>query len=230
MNQKLLIESDITLEELEDKVANGYKFIVFQYCVSILFAITLRRFSPAILIKNNDEIREHKKRYNRYSLLFGLWAIPWGIIHTINSLKINNTGGVDVTEDIMVNITKEGLQNREIELKITTKLFLEPEKSDLKAFNKALLKGFERDYNVKQIAVGLFVNVDEGEAPFYMVGIKVEKDFEKYNERLDKALYKYFRKHVYFEYVDLNENEDVYRRLEKQGSIILNKTHSNNMQ
>jgi len=226
MNYKLHIPEKTELNALRQQIDEGYKFIIFQYCISILFAITLTRYSPAILVKDEDEMNSFRKKYNRQALLLGLWAIPWGIIKTLDSIKVNKKGGIDVTEDIMINLDAESLQQKEVNLAITTKLFVEPNKSELKGYRKAVRHGFEKDYNVKTIAAGLYINVEEHAAPHRVVGIKTEKDFDKCVERLEKSLYRYFIKNTYFEFVDLDKDEELCRRLLSQGEIILQRPTS----
>ncbi len=100
---KLILEKYYTIEELTEKVNQGARFVIFQYCISLIFAVTLRRFSPAYLIQSNNGQAKFKKKYNRISFIFGWWGISWGPIKTIQSLRINNMGGLDVTEDLILN-------------------------------------------------------------------------------------------------------------------------------
>lgn len=224
MNYRLQVPDKMELNVLRHQIDEGQKFIVFQYCISILFAITLTRYSPAILVKDETELHYYRKKYNRQALLLGLWAIPWGIIKTLDSIKVNKAGGIDVTEDIMLNLDDESLLKNEVNLITTTKLFIEPNKSELKGYRKAVKHGFERDYSVKTIAAGLYINVEEHVAPHRVVGIKSDKDFDKCIEQLEKSLHRYFIKNTYFEFIDLNKDEEVCRRLLSQGEIILDRT------
>lgn len=223
MKQKLILYKKLTIEELQKEIDEGSKFVTFQYCISLLFVITLRRFSPAILIKNDEQFLKFKRKYNLLTYLFGWWGIPWGPFYTVKSLQINNRGGIDVTEDIMLNITKQGLLENEIELKLTKNLFCKPDKWDTKAFKKAFLREFERDYNIKQLVVGLFINAEEDTATIYTIGLRVDKDYIKFIEPLKNALHTQFRKYTHFEFVDLNGKEEILRLLEKQGEFIINR-------
>jgi hypothetical protein len=226
MKQRLIIKEQLTLEELNKAIEYGGKFVTFQYCISIFFAVTLKRFSPAILIRNHEELLHYKRKYDLLSLVFGWWGIPWGPVYTIRSLRINRKGGLDITEDIMLNLTDENLGQNEVELIKAGNLFSKPDKWDKKAFVKAISKDFELDYNVKQLIVGLYINTGEGVAPYYTIGLRVDKDFENYVERVKEALYTQFRKHAYFEFLNLNEEEEIIRRLEKQGEYIINRTNT----
>ncbi len=75
MKYTLQIPTDLTLEVLKKQIENGSRFVVFQYCIS--FALTFRRFSPAILIARNESIEPYQSKYNVLTVLFGWWGIPW---------------------------------------------------------------------------------------------------------------------------------------------------------
>jgi hypothetical protein len=42
--------------------------------------------------------------YTIVSLLLGWWGIPWGPLHTIEALKTNLNGGIDVTSDVASHV------------------------------------------------------------------------------------------------------------------------------
>ncbi len=223
MEYKLNIEEDLSLEELVIEIENGGRFVVYEYCISIFFAITLRRFSPAFLITNKNKTTNYKKKYNILSAIFGWWGIPYGPYYTIGSFRINRGGGLDFTKGIMENITAESLQNREVILETTSELFCKPDKDDKKAFLKSLRGDLERDKNIEQFVVGLFINTEEDEEEYYTIGLNVQGDFEISKEKINKALYKYFRKHTYFEYLDLREDDELNELLVEQGEVLINR-------
>jgi len=220
LKYKIFIESDITLENLKEQINNGSKFIAFGYCVSILFAVTQRRFSPAFLIKENEDISKYKRKYNLITIFFGWWGFPWGPIHSIRTLHVNKSGGVDITEDIMLNIDDEALIKREVEMKLTNQLFCKPDRLDTTAFKKALLRDFKGDINIKKMAVGFFINTD---SPFYTIGLQVDSNFESYIERVKKSLYTGFHKRTHFEFIDLSESTETNLLFVKQCEFIINR-------
>lgn len=128
-----------------------------------------------------------------------------------------------MTNDIMLNICEEDLLRNEVELILTTVLFCKPNKWDSKSFNKALKRDLGTDYNIKQIVIGLFINTEEDVAPHYVVGLKVAKNFNSCIELVKKSLYTEFRKHTYFEFADLNEENELFRTLETQGEYIIDR-------
>ncbi len=217
MSQKLIIEHDYSLDELKSKIDGGARFVIFQYCISLFFAVTLRRISPAILIENDDDIPKYRRKYNIYSYIFGWWGIPWGPIQTVKSLNINKKGGLDVTEDILLNLTEEGLKNREIEIEKTNQIFAEPDKYNDHSFKK-VAKSLKEDKDIERIVIGLFINTEDGVRPYHIVGLR-SGNYEQSEEILRKKIKKKFRPGTYFEYVNLNETSEINSLLEKQGVV-----------
>lgn len=217
---KIDIKEVDTLQELELKIREGYRFITFQYCISFV-AVTQRRFSTAHLVNNPNEIKTYSKKYNLISSFLGWWGIPWGPIHTFNSFVVNKKGGIDVTEDIMLNINDENLKIRKIELIKTSQLFTKPDKWSLKAYRKSIVHDFENDPHVENIVVGIYINTDQNTMPILTIGLKVKDNkFENYLDPVKKSLSKQFAKHAHFEFIDLNTPNDLNDILLTQGEIL----------
>ncbi len=223
MKQIIKIDPNLNLEDLKYKVAKGARFIVFQYCISLLFAISLRRFSKAYFVDRFETTEKFAKKYNILSLIFGWWGIPWGPVYTLRSLTVNKKGGLDVTEDIMLNIDEQGLKSCEVELKVTNQLFMKPDKWDQKAFKKALLREFERDFNMKTLVVGVFINTEEDEDPFFTLGYRLGINKDNYIEKLLNTLHTQFQKYTRFEFIDLNEDSKTSELLIKQGLVLIDR-------
>ncbi|WP_148375345.1 MULTISPECIES: hypothetical protein [Butyricimonas] len=112
------------------KIPDDYTFM-FPYTVSIL-AMPLSFFSPAILVKKGESIRKYQWRYNLISSIFGWWGIILGPWATVKSIRSTCKGGVDVTDDVMLNLDQEGFDNRQFEWKQTNQLFCKVGKWDKK--------------------------------------------------------------------------------------------------
>jgi hypothetical protein len=216
MKYNLEIKDGITFQQLQQEINEGARFIVFPYCISLV-AISLRRFSPAIFFPKNESTNPYSKKYSLISILFGWWGIPWGIVHTINALKTNKAGGVDVTSDIMLNLTAESFGKKEVMLTLTQSLFMKPDKWDKKALTKSLGKLFAQDPNILKIISGIDLNTT---APSFTIGIKCKANAEQYFEPFHKALSKEFRNHVQFGFIELNDADEICKLLEQQGECI----------
>lgn len=90
----------LSLEEINRELSFGAKFVVFQYCISIL-VMTFRRNSDIYFIKSDDSATNHGVSYSLLTLFLGWWGIPWGPIYSIGSLYTNFTGGKDVTQEVL---------------------------------------------------------------------------------------------------------------------------------
>jgi len=221
--QSLIIKEDYTLEQLKNVISNGGKFVIYQYCHSF-FLITFTVMTSPILVTDKKAFRKYQRRYNLISGLLGWWTIPMGPFKTLNCLKINRKGGLDVTNDIVLNLTEEGLQNRVVEMTLVNDVFEKPDKWELKAFQKSLVKKFETNPHIEQIVVGLYMNNPEEDIkPIYVVGIQAKEQFERYSEEFRLALRKEFQKHVQFEFVDLSQQKEQYPLFLEQGLSLLNR-------
>ncbi len=208
MKHRLDIDDNLTMDVLKQQVADGARFVVFPYCISLIFAITLSRLSPAILIKDEAALAKHKAKYKRLSVLFGWWCFPWGPSRTIQCLKICNAGGTDVTDDVMLNITEEDLAKKEVQVKRTTMLFVKPKDLERKALLRVVDKRLDASLQINRMVVGLFINTGNSE-PYHVIGIDTKRDFDEVAELVKKALYKEFYNNAYFAFLDLNNKTDV---------------------
>jgi hypothetical protein len=86
----------MTVVDLQDDIANGGKFVVYTYCLSLL-VISFKRSTNIYFIKSTENAFRKGLPYSLISLLFGWWGIPWGIMYTCTSLFTNIKGGKDVT-------------------------------------------------------------------------------------------------------------------------------------
>ncbi|HJQ13777.1 MAG TPA: hypothetical protein VJ830_03435 [Anaerolineales bacterium] len=86
--------------ELQQELGQGGKFVMYQYCISILI-LTFKRSSSVYFIRHEENAVLKGLPFTLLSLLLGWWGIPWGPIYTIQSLWVNLRGGRDVTQEIM---------------------------------------------------------------------------------------------------------------------------------
>jgi hypothetical protein len=220
---RLQLPQDLSLDALKKKVEQGSRFIVLPYCISVLFAITLRRFSPAILIHHDEELEVYQRKYKLITWLLGWWGFPWGPVYSLRYLKVIKSGGIDVTEEVILNIDEASLQKGEVVLKITNQLFCKPYKWDTKSFRIAFEKHLAQDRNIKKLVVALLINNDDEERPPYIIGLAAQYNYQGAMEMVLNAFYTEFRKHTSFKFIDLSAINKTFTLLEKQGEVIVSR-------
>lgn len=90
--------------ELQAELQQGGKFIVYQYCISLL-VITFKRFSNVYFVSHDQNAVVKGLPFTLLSLVLGWWGIPWGPIYTIQGLWVNLNGGKDVTQEVLASMT-----------------------------------------------------------------------------------------------------------------------------
>ena len=90
----------MSASEINDELQKGGKFIVYQFCISVIL-ITFKRNSKVFFIRGGKSAAAKSLPYTLLSLLLGWWGIPWGPIYTISTLIKNFGGGIDVTDDVI---------------------------------------------------------------------------------------------------------------------------------
>ena len=96
----------MTADGVNMELQNGAKFLLYQYCISIVI-MTFRRSSDIYFVRAGQSGVGKGMPYTLVSLLFGWWGIPWGPIYTIGSLITNLRGGKDVTADVIASFREE---------------------------------------------------------------------------------------------------------------------------
>jgi hypothetical protein len=96
----------LTVNDINKELSRGAKFVMFQYCVSIL-VMTFRRSSDIYFIKAGESTIKHSIGLTLVTFIFGWWGIPWGPIYSIGALFSNLTGGKDVTQEVLMSMNSE---------------------------------------------------------------------------------------------------------------------------
>lgn len=99
----------LTADEIKNEVANGGKFVIFQYTISIII-LTFKRNSDIYFVKSHEKAVVKGLPYTLISFFLGWWGIPWGPIYTIQTLSKNLSGGRNVTEHIMPSFIGSALE------------------------------------------------------------------------------------------------------------------------
>ena len=88
--------------ELSSELQRGGRFVIYQWCVSILI-MTFKRPSAIHFIRAGENAVGKGLVFSLISFFFGWWGIPWGPIYTIESFVVNFKGGRDVTQQILAS-------------------------------------------------------------------------------------------------------------------------------
>ena len=90
----------LSTAEVQRELAHGAKFVIYQYCISIII-MTFRRPSAIYFVRAGENGIRYGWKYALISFFLGWWGIPWGPIYTIGTIFTNLSGGKDVTTEVL---------------------------------------------------------------------------------------------------------------------------------
>jgi hypothetical protein len=93
----------LSTSDINRELENGAKFVIFQYCISIV-VLTFKRSSNIYFLKASESSLKYSYGFTLVSLVMGWWGIPWGPVYTIGSLYTNAAGGKDVTQAVLQSL------------------------------------------------------------------------------------------------------------------------------
>jgi len=93
----------MTTNEINEELRRGAKFVLYQYCISVL-VMTFKRGTDVYFIKSGESAVGKGIGWTILTVFLGWWGIPWGPIHTIGSLITNFAGGKNVTAEILAAV------------------------------------------------------------------------------------------------------------------------------
>ena len=94
--------------ELDFEIQRGAKFVLFQYCISII-VLTFRRPSDIYFLRQGESAVVKGLPFTLLSLVAGWWGIPWGPIYTIQSVYNNSRGGKDGTQAVVNSLLEQAV-------------------------------------------------------------------------------------------------------------------------
>lgn len=89
----------LNLEQVEDELRCGARFVHFEYCVSLI-VVTWRRASDIYFLPPQQPGVVAGIWYLLLTLVCGWWGLPWGLWLTPQVLWLNLSGGKDVTAEV----------------------------------------------------------------------------------------------------------------------------------
>jgi hypothetical protein len=93
----------LSVSQIKQLVAQGGRFVVFPYTVSIVIA-TFKRGSSIYFVRPGESSIKHSYRHVLVNGALGWWGIPWGPIYTIGSIYHQVRGGKDITNEVLSHL------------------------------------------------------------------------------------------------------------------------------
>lgn len=208
---KIRIPDNITFDEVVNDRHHGAKFVFFGYLIPRPIFSPIKRISKVYYLKPNENASQYSTKYNFITMLWGWWGLPFGPGATYSTIKSNKTG-IDITNDVYDNLTKEDFEYKRVVIKKITSIFTHPDKSSIKELTKCFKKYSQSNSFVQNPIVGYYIDTKE---PRYFIGLD-SSDMDKMDS-LTKMIYKYFYSHSKFEFVALNDSDEFVEKLKTQG-------------
>ena len=206
------IPGDISYDDILNERDNGAKFVFFGYLIPRPIFPPVKKISKVYYLRPNENASQYAAKYNLVTLFWGWWGLPFGPVYTYSTIK-NNKTGIDITDDIYDNLTKEDFEKKQVVIRKITNIFAHPDKSSKNELLKCFKQFAQSNSGFKQNPiVGHYIDTKE---PHYFIGLN-SLDMDKV-ESLTKMIYKYFYKHTKFEFVDLNDTGELTDKLRNQG-------------
>ena len=101
---KLKKLSSFSIDEINQLLSEGARFVRFTYVISIV-VMTFRRESEIYFLSKDVKTSAVGWPYTLITLLFGWWGFPHGLMYTIEALDINSDGR-DVTKDVIAALNR----------------------------------------------------------------------------------------------------------------------------
>ncbi|HJZ90845.1 MAG TPA: hypothetical protein VKE40_08215 [Gemmataceae bacterium] len=93
----------ISDREFAEEIQNGARFVVYQYCVSLLI-VTFKQPTNIYFVRAGQSRVVKGLPWTLLSWVVGWWGFPFGIIFTIWVTATNFAGGTDVTDEILAQM------------------------------------------------------------------------------------------------------------------------------
>jgi len=93
----------LSVMEINNEIRNGGKFVVYQYCASVVVA-SVKDNTRIQFIRHDESSFKKGLKYSLATFLVGWWGIPYGPFYTISTLITNFKGGIDVTDQVMASM------------------------------------------------------------------------------------------------------------------------------
>lgn len=90
----------LSAHDLQEEVNDGARFVYYVWTISVII-LTFKKTSGVYLVQAGNNRVSKGFIFTIISILFGWWGIPAGLKYTIESIRVNMGGGIDVTDEVM---------------------------------------------------------------------------------------------------------------------------------
>jgi len=208
-----------SFSEVKEKETGQGKFVTFQWIIPLPMFLPVKRLSRVYFIEKEGDARKYAQKYNLLNYLFGWWGLPFGPIYLFKSVRINSNGGIDVTDDVYLNLNESDFNNGIVNISKRSMVFIHPKKSEVKEFQKVFRKLLSDGIISSSPLIGYYVNTKEGEKPYYLIRMN-EAITEELEKKITNAIYKRFYKQLQFKLVELDKMGERKSKFEQQGLLL----------
>ena len=92
-------------QQIRDLVADGGKFVMYKYCISIV-VMTFNRPTDVYFIKPGKSAFAKGVGPLLTNVVLGWWGLPWGPIYTIGNIAKIFMGGTEITDEVLAQINQ----------------------------------------------------------------------------------------------------------------------------
>ena len=106
MATKIVGLEGLSADELREELDRGARFVVYQYCISVVF-LTFTRGTNIYFVRSDESRLVKGLPWTALSMVAGWWGFPFGLIFTPWVVGRNLLGGKDVTDDVVPFLTRQ---------------------------------------------------------------------------------------------------------------------------
>lgn len=207
MDIKIANHKAYNFEQVMEEQNKGASFVTYQWIIPLPWFSPIKRLSSVYFIDKNSNAARYAKKYNTLNLLFGWWGLPFGPVFLWKSIYLNNNGGIDVTEDVYLNLSKSNYENGKVSIINKATKFIHPTKNDLVEFKKAFNSILADKTLIELPHIAYFIDTEKHQQPYYVIAINenIEEGIEK---KISKAIYKRFYKSMKYKLVCITDDFD----------------------
>lgn len=210
--------------DLSNAIAQGAKFVIYPY--TFAFGLSVALYSKVHIVQNGESSVSKGIPFMLFSLLFGWLNIPYGPYRVIVCIKDVLKGGIDVTDDIVANISEEEFNHSktlsvfEVTGTKATQLFKRMDRSDEKACLKVCQKIALEFPEIEEFAFGFYINTGNYN-PYRCLALGGTFTTEIDTKRIIELLQTKFYKRVYFKIIDMNQDAELTMAIKKQAKFVI---------